>query len=348
MSSQKKQFDLDRIRAISIVEVAKRLDTVRKTGINHVTFCPWHEDHHPSLSLCERNGKNYCHCFSCDKGGDVIAYVMQHEQWTFQEACQWLSNEFGISTVPTVIYSPRPKPKPVVKQVEPTYTYIPTELLDKMVSPENSLCCCLMQFFRPEAVEWITEEYRIGCYSRFNHDDYTVFPSIDTQGRICNLKAQHYCTDPASPRFAHSDEGSCFWIGKILSDNGTLPKDAVFQSSCMFGEHLLSKYPDSKVALVESPKNAIFGALSFPTLTWVATGNKGMLKREVLKPLQHRDVVVIPDRDAIKEWSDAISKMGDLANFIVSDFCEQIAPHDEPKYDIADFLLQQLLEIQKS
>ena len=108
---------------------------------------------------------------------------------------------------------------------------------------------------------------------------------------------------------------------------------------------MLGRYPDSKVALVESPKNALLGALSFQTLTWVATGNKGMLKREVLKPLMHRDVIVIPDRDAIKEWSDVISQMSDLANFIVSDFCELAAPKNEKKFDIADFLVQKLLTL---
>ena len=213
------------------------------------------------------------------------------------------------------------KPRPIAspKPVEPNYTYIPMEMVDKMVSTENSLCRCLMRFFRSEAVEWLTEEYRIGCYSRFGHDDYTVFPSIDIHGLVYNLKAQHYCTDFSSSRFAHSDENSCCWLGSILSREGKLPKEAVFRPSCMFGEHLLNRYPDSKVALVESPKNALIGALSFQQLTWVAVGNKGMFKREILLPLRGRDVIVIPDCDAISEWKHTIGGMTDLANFSLSD-----------------------------
>lgn len=346
MNSQKEHFDLDRLKAISIVEVARRLgDSLKREGVIEKTTCPWHKDTRPSLALYHRTDENHCYCFSCRNGGSVIDFVMQHENWSFQETCEWLSREFGISTQPVSYYLPRPKPKKPVKPVEPAYTYIPAEIVDKMVSAENSLCRCLMQFFRPEAVEWVTEEYRIGCYSRFGHDDYTVFPSIDIDGRIYNLKAQHYCMDIASPRFAHSDEGSCLWLGKILSEEGVLPKDALFRPSCLFGEHLLGRYPDSMVALVESPKNALFGALSFPTLIWVATGNKGMLKREVLKPLLHRDVIVIPDRDAIKEWSESIGQMADLANFQISDFCERAAPENEKKFDIADFLVQKLLTL---
>lgn len=345
MNTQHEHFDLDRIRAISIVEVARRLGTIRKAGVRYKTNCPWHEDSHLSLTLYEGSGQNHCHCFACGKGGDVIAYAMQHEQWTFQEACRWLSSEFGIGTLSAATWMNRPKPKPTAKHVEPVYTYIPAEMVDGLVSAENSLCRCLMRMFQPEAVEWLTEEYRIGCYAMNGYDDYTVFPSIDRQGRVCNLKAQHYDADPQSPHFGHSDKGQCFWLGTIWAREGKLPKGAMFQSTCLFGEHLLTRYPDSTVALVESPKNALFGALAFQQLTWVATGNKTALRREVLQPLQGRDVIVIPDRDAVADWQKAIDGMADLANFRVSDFCSTKAPADQPKFDIADFLQQQCMSL---
>lgn len=341
MNNQHEHFDTIRLNAIPIAEVARRLgNNVRKVGVNHVTLCPWHEDHHPSLSLVEGTGKNYCHCFSCGKGGSVIDFVMQHEEWSFKETCQWLSNEFGISTTP-VSYMFRLKPKPVFNPVEPACTYIPMEMVDKLVTTENSLCKCLMHMFRPEAVEWVTEEYRIGAYPMGGFDDSTVFPNIDRHGRVCNLKVQHYETDTFSPRFAHSDPGSCYWLGSIWARGGLLPKDARFRSACLFGEHLLSRYPESMVVLVESPKNALFGALAFPLWTWVATGNKSMLRREVLQPLQGRDVIVIPDRDAIAEWSTVIGKMTDLANFTIFDICLKHAPEGNLKFDIADYIQQQ-------
>ena len=342
MNSQYEQFDKDRLNAISISEVARRLgDNIRKVGVNHVTCCPWHDDEHPSLSLVESKGKNYCHCFACDKGGDVIAYTMQHESWTFQEACQWLSQTFGICSIQRNGYVLRPKPHPVAKPIEPTYTYIPMEMVDELVSTENSLCQCLMRMFRPEAVEWITEEYHLGSCSLYGQDDYTVFPNIDAKGRVCNLKVQHYDTEPASERFAHSDQKT-YWLGKIWANEGRLPKDAQFKSRCLFGEHLLCRYPQCTVVLVESPKNALFGALAYPEMLWVATGNKTAIGPEELKPLQGRDVIVIPDRDAIGDWNAKINSMTWLANFTVSDFCERAAPDDNAKFDIADYLQHQL------
>ena len=344
MNSLHEHYDTNRIRAISITEVARQLgDSLKREGAVYKTLCPWHDDKHPSLTFYERTNENHCHCFSCGQGGDVIAYVMQHEQWSFQEACQWLSNEFGISTSQGGWKArPLPKPKPEAKAEKPVYTYIPMPMVDELVSMENSLCRCLVQLFQPQAVEWLVEEYRIGCYSMNGLDDYTVFPNIDAQGRVCNLKVQHYDTDLDSDGFAHSDQGT-YWLGTIWAREGRLPKDAVFRSSCLFGEHLLPRYPDSVVILVESPKNALFGALAYPQLTWVAVGNKGMLKREVLQPLQGRDVIVVPDCDAVEEWAAIIKGMTDLANFTVSDFCQRMAPEGQPKFDFADYLCQEHL-----
>ena len=339
MNSQHEHFDIDRLKAISITEVARRLGCqMQRSGTVLKTTCPWHEDKRPSLTFYERTNENHCHCFACGKGGSVIDFVMQHESWTFLETCQWLSNEFGISTTRYDGYVPRPKPRPVMKPAEPVYTYIPMSMVDELVTTENSLCQCLMRMAQPEAVKWITEEYRIGSYAMNGYDNFTVYPNIDKQGRVCNLKVQHYETDPSSPRFAHSTSGSCFWLGSIWVREGRLQKDARFRSTCLFGEHLLSRYPDNMVILVESPKNALFGAVAFPQWTWVATGNKTMLRREVLQPLRGRSVMVIPDRDAISEWSAIIGGMADLANFTVLDICQHKAPEGDLKYDIADYL----------
>lgn len=345
MSSQYEHFDTLRLNAISISEVARRLgESPRRVGVNQVCTCPWHEDHQPSLTLYERTNENRCHCFACRQGGSVIDFTMQHEGWTFQKACRWLSSTFGIpvhsSGQPPRTPLPKPAMKAAVQPVEPEYTYIPPEMMENLVSADNSLCQCLMQMFRSEAVENLVAEYQLGCYAMNGQDDYTVFPNIDAQGRICNLKVQHYDTDPESARFSHSD-GCCLWLGKVWSKEGRLPAEAGFRSACLFGEHLLPHYPAQTVALVESPKNALFGALQMPQYLWVATGNKGALKREVLLPLQGRNVIVLPDCDAVADWTKTIATMADLANFVVSDFCRRMAPADQPKFDIADYITQQ-------
>ena len=98
--------------------------------------------------------------------------------------------------------------------------------------------------------------------------------------------------------------------------------------------------------LVESPKNAVVGACWTMTyrpelnVTWVAVGNKGMLKRSVLEPLRGKRVIVIPDRDAIDEWKTKLAAMRDLATFVFSSFCDCDVDQENGKLDIADLMLK--------
>ena len=340
-NTQHEQYDLMRLKAIPVADVARQLGLqVWRAGVHHKAICPWHDDHNPSLGLVTATDKNFCYCYTCGKGGSVIDLAMQTEGWSFQEACQWLSSTFGISTTTVHGYIPQPRVKPVVREDVQNYSYLPIEMVDELVTVENSLCQCLMKMFLPEAVEWACEEYRIGRYTMWGFENCTVFPNIDRRGRVCNLKVQHYETDTASPRFGHSGKNQCYMLASIWKKNGKLSPTGCYEAKCLFGEHLLIKYPDALVALVESPKNAIYGTLAFPKMLWIATGNKTMLQRRYLEPLRGRNVIVIPDADAVEDWTKAIVGMRDLANFTVSDFCLRHAPDGQPKFDIADYIQQ--------
>lgn len=50
-------------------------------------LCPFHDDHHPSMSV--KGG--LFHCFSCQAGGDAISFVMKINQLNFIEAVRYLN-----------------------------------------------------------------------------------------------------------------------------------------------------------------------------------------------------------------------------------------------------------------
>ena len=341
------QYDKARLLGINILEAASNLGLIlHKSGVNYVAICPWHQDTHPSLVFYHGRDKNHCHCFSCGHHDTVIGLVMKVLNTDYLEACQWLSSQFGIPTLEGKKI--RPAYRPIINiaataEKSPEYSYIPMEMVDKMVTTENSLCKCLMKIFRTEAVEWVTEEYRIGCYAFNNLDDYTVFPCIDMEGRVWNLKIQHYESDAASPKFFHCDQ-TPYWLGKMWVKDKKLPADAVYNTKCLFGAHLLSKYPTQTVVLVESPKNAVVGALHAKELLWIATGNKNTVKREQLMPLEGRNVIVIPDRDAIELWQKEFAAMKDIANFIVRPFSQLTGRADDKHYDVADYIIEERLK----
>ena len=86
------------LRDLPIEEVAERLGMEIRA---HKSLCPFHNDHHPSLSFNTR--KNTYRCFVCDAHGGTIDLVMHLLHKDFKEACQWLSN--GSYETPTIIYN---------------------------------------------------------------------------------------------------------------------------------------------------------------------------------------------------------------------------------------------------
>ena len=346
MNDRNPTFDLQALRTLPISDVASQFGEVRRRGARLLTKCPWHDDTHPSLVLYDDASRgSHCHCFACGKHADNIAFVMEAAGYDFRQACSWLSTAYGISTLHGT--SPRPlRPLPAVLPPEPapkpTYTYIPPSFLQRHLSPHNSFCKALSKVFHPSLVEQLAEDYRLGTYE-FSPEFYddVIFPTIDTEGRIHNLKLQNYCTDPRSPQFLHCHRRHILWLGSELARKGIVPRDAVFDNKCLFGAHLLTQYPSATVALVESPKNALLGAAVLPQAVWVAAGSKGMLCEESLLALRGRRVVVYPDCDAIEDWKARLKPLRYLADFAVSDFCRKVAPSNAPKYDIADHILAQ-------
>lgn len=77
-----------------IVEVVSDFVSLRKRGANYVGLCPFHNEKTPSFSVSPARG--ICHCFSCGKGGNVIHFLMEHEQLSFTEAVEWLGRKYGI------------------------------------------------------------------------------------------------------------------------------------------------------------------------------------------------------------------------------------------------------------
>lgn len=80
--------------AADIVEVVSDFVSLRKRGANYVGLCPFHNEKTPSFSVSPARG--ICHCFSCGKGGNVIHFLMEHEQLSFTDAVEWLGRKYGI------------------------------------------------------------------------------------------------------------------------------------------------------------------------------------------------------------------------------------------------------------
>lgn len=77
-----------------IVQVVSEFVTLRKSGSNFKGLCPFHDEKTPSFMVSP--SKQICKCFSCGKGGDVVRFLMEHEQLSYPEALKWLARKYGI------------------------------------------------------------------------------------------------------------------------------------------------------------------------------------------------------------------------------------------------------------
>ena len=102
------RFELQKLRELPIEAVAERLGLCVS---RHKCLCPFHDDHHASMSF--HIGRNTFRCFVCDAKGGTIDLVMKYLNKDFVEACRWLdplqtSPRGGLKTVrDNEISSPR-------------------------------------------------------------------------------------------------------------------------------------------------------------------------------------------------------------------------------------------------
>ncbi len=81
------KYYIRQLRDLPIEGVAERLGL---HVVRHRSLCPFHDDHHASLTFDRR--RNTCRCFACmDRAMGTIDLVMRQLSMNFLDACRWLS-----------------------------------------------------------------------------------------------------------------------------------------------------------------------------------------------------------------------------------------------------------------
>lgn len=78
-----------------IEDVASPYVNLRRQGKNLLGLCPFHNEKSPSFVVYPENNSFYC--FGCNKGGDVISFVMGVENLDFTEAVKLLAQRSGMT-----------------------------------------------------------------------------------------------------------------------------------------------------------------------------------------------------------------------------------------------------------
>lgn len=253
---------------------------------------------------------------------------------------------------------PQPTPEPVFFDFETFKQTLQPERYEKNTFIQNLFY--RVQFpFEVDEVTKVIQLYRLGTVANGYRAGANTFPFIDIKGNVRAVQVKQFDEQnhTTGTDFLHSI------IEKHHTrNNKPLPEwlEAYTKQdkriSCLFGEHLLSKYHSNPVALVEAPKTAVYGTLYFglpetpESLIWLAVYNKSSFSFDKLKVLQGRFVYVFPDLskdgNTFKEWETKAKEYESRlpgTRFIFSDLLEQLAPERDKSEgnDLADYLIKQ-------
>ena len=301
----------------------------------------------------ETTGKKYL-CPSCNK--------LRFVRYIDTETKQHLPEHFGrCDRESNCTYHVKPekattseyKPQPIAKP-QPLY-FIPESVLNATLKDydKNIFIQNLLKLAPLEDIEKVISLYRIGTIGKTSRARAVTFPFIDKAGNIREIQVKQFdetnhtknkpCTISYLLKSHYTEQGETLpgWLQDFTKNEK--------QFSCLFGEHLLNKYPCNPVALVEAPKTAVIGALYYGlpetpnALLWLAVYNKSSLTLDKCKALQGRKVVLFPDLNAYELWNTKAQELKAKlpgTRFIVSDLLEQNATATERTggLDLADYL----------
>ncbi len=85
----------ERVRdATDIVQLIGERVALRRSGRSFKGLCPFHTEKTPSFTVTP--DRQIWHCFGCSRGGDVFAFLMEKDKFSFPEALRALADRAGI------------------------------------------------------------------------------------------------------------------------------------------------------------------------------------------------------------------------------------------------------------
>ena len=353
---------------------------LKKRGVRYTALCPFHDDHHLGNFVVYPRGNCY-KCFSCDAKGGVVDFVMNYANMSFPDAIRWLGNKYNIETDGTMDYTPIQHP-----QREPLPTFVvPRSLVAARTGhlDNDALYHWLSQLpwdgAQRRRLTEVLHDYCVGHVSvpdswRHTTHEFTAFWQVDIDG---HPRTAHYMKyKPNGHRMKKDDDSyTTDWFhsmvarerpriddhgNPVVDESGNIvkwhPYANIYDESkqearqCLFGEHLLNRYPHATVNIVGSEKTAIIMATAYgnsDTSMWLACCGASNLNRERLAPVikQQRKIILYPDRDGIAFWKARAERI-DYENVTVSTQAvkDWWKPCDGEKADIADVVVRILTE----
>ena len=171
-----------RLRSLPVEAVAERLGL---RVVRHKSLCPFHDDHHASLSYSP--SRNTFRCFVCDARGGTIDLVMRHLNMSFPDACRWLANGTNI-----ILDTYRPRTPTVDRPARPFDAARYARLFEHpWLSDEARTFLFTERHLDPRVVSWC----RLTSWTDRQGTHWLQTPYFDASGQLIGLQNRNldYC-----------------------------------------------------------------------------------------------------------------------------------------------------------
>lgn len=166
---------LQRLRSLPVEAVAERLGL---RVVRHKSLCPFHDDHHASLSYS--TSRNTFRCFVCDARGGTIDLVMRHLNMSFPDACRWLANGTNI-----ILDTYRPRTPTVDRPARPFDAARYARLFEHpWLSDEARTFLFTERRLNPRVVSWC----RLTSWTDRQGTHWLQTPYFDASGQLIGLQ----------------------------------------------------------------------------------------------------------------------------------------------------------------
>ena len=345
----------DKIKsAANVVDVIEDFLELKPRGVEYVCLCPFHDDH--TLGNFSVNPNKNCYkCFSCGAGGDAVKFLMEYRgsRLSYPDALRYLAKKYNI-VIPDDDGDDRwknvkpAKPREIV-EVRKELLVMPRSMV--LMTAKNQQPNVFTNWF--EHLPWsndptnnqrarVKETLWLYCVGGWT-DGRVCFWQIDEQGRPHGGKLMRYGLD--GKRDKTENPG---WMHNQKGIREQLDLEHNEYRATLFGLHLLNRYPQATINIVESEKTALICANAYghpERSLWMACGGLKFLKLESLQPLidQGRRVWLWPDKDGVEDWKQKCEHLLSDRVTITTRFLEENwIEEDGPKADVADVILRHI------
>ncbi|WP_341515743.1 DNA primase [Mesomycoplasma ovipneumoniae] len=217
-----------------------------------VGLCPFHEDTNPSLSVSI--SKQIFKCFSCQKGGNIVSFVMFWKNLNFFQAVEYLNKEYNLNLelannlAPEKVYSEielqalrafensvslyllelltitsRAKKNPKNRQELEIYNFINSRGLSREIIEKFKIGFAPSSFLKPRLVDSkLFDEETLKDYSLLNQQGFDffqnriVFPIENLEGKVVGFSGRCLPNTKCEPKYLNSPSSKLFSKSEIF------------------------------------------------------------------------------------------------------------------------------------